>query len=80
MLKTACFLLHKQLTKEELVSILEHYFASKSFDAVREEFGSAYPDKEVPNTTMYRLVTKFRDTERVVACLQEGGGHYQHPL
>jgi hypothetical protein len=40
--------------------ILEHYFASKSFAAVREAFCSAYPDKEVPNkTTIHRLVTKL---------------------
>jgi hypothetical protein len=48
------------------VFILEHYFASKSFAAVREEFSSAYPDKEVPNkTTIQRLVTEFWDTGSV---------------
>jgi hypothetical protein len=48
------------------VFILEHYFASKSFAAVREAFSNAYPDKEVPNkTTIHRLVTTFRDTESV---------------
>jgi hypothetical protein len=31
------------------VFFLEHYFASKSLAAVRKAFGSAYPDKEVPN-------------------------------
>jgi hypothetical protein len=40
------------------VLILKHYFASKSFAAVREAFSIAYPDKEVPNkTTIHRLVT-----------------------
>jgi hypothetical protein len=33
------------------MSIFEHYFASKQFDAVREKFSNAYPDKEVPNKT-----------------------------
>jgi hypothetical protein len=43
--------------------VLEHYFALKSFAAVREAFSNAYPDKEVPNkTTVHRLVLKFRDT------------------
>jgi hypothetical protein len=48
------------------VIIFEHYFASKSFAAVREPVSNVYPDKEVPNkTTIYRLVTKFRDAGRV---------------
>jgi hypothetical protein len=46
------------------VFILENYFASKSFAAVREAFSNAYPDKEVPNkTTIHQLVTKFRAQE-----------------
>jgi hypothetical protein len=36
-------------SRAERVFILEHYFASKSFSAVRETFSNAYPDKEVPN-------------------------------
>jgi hypothetical protein len=49
-------------SRAERVFIIEHHFASKSFAAVREAFSNAYPDKEVPNkTTVYRLVTKFRD-------------------
>jgi hypothetical protein len=45
------------------VFIFEYYFTSKSFDAVREAFSNAYPDKDVPNkTTIHRLVTKFRWT------------------
>jgi hypothetical protein len=56
-------------TRAERVFILEHYFALKSFDAVREGFINAYPDKEVPNkTTIYRLVTQFWDTESVCLC------------
>jgi hypothetical protein len=47
-------------SRAERVFILEHYFASKSFAAVREAFSNAYSDKEVSNkTTIHRLV-KFR--------------------
>jgi hypothetical protein len=46
--------------------IPEHYFALKSFAAVREALSNVYPDNEVPNkTTMQRLVTKFRGTGSV---------------
>jgi hypothetical protein len=45
------------------VFIPEHYFASKSFAAVREEFTDTYPRQEVPNKKIHLLVTKFRDTE-----------------
>jgi hypothetical protein len=65
-------------SRAEHVFILENYFASKSFAAVREAFINAYPDKEVPNRTIHRLVTKFRDTGQVDACLREGDGHFQH--
>jgi hypothetical protein len=59
------------------VFILEHYFASKSFAAVREAFSNAYPEKEVPNKTTIRpLVTTFQ----MDACLPEGGGYFQHVL
>jgi hypothetical protein len=52
-------------SRAERVFILEHYFASKSSAAVREAFSNAYPDKEVPNEPVHRLVTKFRDTGSV---------------
>jgi hypothetical protein len=53
-------------SRAERVFILEHYFASKSFAAVREACNNANPDKEVPKkTTAHRLVTKFRDTGSV---------------
>jgi hypothetical protein len=53
-------------SRAERVFILEHHFASISFAAVSESFSNAYPDKELPNkTTIYRLVTKFRDTGSV---------------
>jgi hypothetical protein len=45
--------------------VLEHYFASKSFAALHEALSNVYPDKEVPNKTICRLVTKFRDTGNV---------------
>jgi hypothetical protein len=48
------------------LSNIEHYFAPKSFAAVREAFSNAYPDNKVPNkTTLHQTVTKFRDTGRV---------------
>jgi hypothetical protein len=48
--------------------ILEHYFLSKSFAAVREAFSIVYPDKDVPNkTTVHRLVTKFWTQEVFMA-------------
>jgi hypothetical protein len=64
-------------SRAECVFILEHYFASKSFAAVREGFSNAYPDKEVQNkTTIHRLVTTFRDTAKADACLRGGGGYF----
>jgi hypothetical protein len=54
------------ISRAESVFILEYYFTSLSFDAVREAFSNAYPDNEVPNkTTVHRLVIKFRDTGSV---------------
>jgi hypothetical protein len=45
-----------------------HYFASKSFAAVREAFRNAHPDSEVPyKTAVHRLVTKFQ----VNACVRK---------
>jgi hypothetical protein len=53
-------------SRAESVLILEHYFQSKWFAAVREAFSNAYPDKAVPNkTTIHRLVTTFWDTGSV---------------
>jgi hypothetical protein len=50
-------------SRAEPVSILEHYFASKSFEAVREAFSNVYNDEEVPNKiTIHRLVITFLDT------------------
>jgi hypothetical protein len=47
------------------VFVLEHYLASKSSAAVREAFSNAYPDEEVPNKTIHKVVTKFRNTGSV---------------
>jgi hypothetical protein len=33
-------------SRAERVFILEHYFASKSFVAIREAFSNAHPDKK----------------------------------
>jgi hypothetical protein len=49
-------------SRVERMLILEHHFASKSFADVPEAFSNAYSDKEVPNKTIHRLVTKFRET------------------
>jgi hypothetical protein len=50
------------------VFILEHYFASESFTAVREAFHNAYPDREVQNKkTIHRLVTKLGKQEIFVS-------------
>jgi hypothetical protein len=51
----------------ESVLILEYYFASKSFTAIREVFSNAYPDNEVQSKTMHHLATTFR-TQEVFFC------------
>jgi hypothetical protein len=53
------------------VFILEHYFASKSFAAVREAFNNAYPDKEEPNRTT--PTGKTISGHGKCLCLREGG-------
>jgi hypothetical protein len=50
-------------SRAERVFILEHYFTSKSFAAVREAFSNVYPDKKVPNKTVTHMVTYFRMQE-----------------
>jgi hypothetical protein len=35
----------------ECMSVLDHYFTSKSFAAVHEAFSSVYPDREAANKT-----------------------------
>jgi hypothetical protein len=65
-LRKSCSDANMEYSRAERVFILEHYFASKSFAAVREAFSNAYPDKEVQNkTTVHQMVTKLRDTGSV---------------
>jgi hypothetical protein len=51
-LRKSCAEANMVYSQAERVFILEHYFASNSFVAVREAFSNAYPDKEVPNKTI----------------------------
>jgi hypothetical protein len=65
-LRKGCAGANMVYSRAERVFILEHYFASKLYAAVREAFSNAYPDKEVPNkTTIHRLVIQFQDKEDV---------------
>jgi hypothetical protein len=65
-LRKSCAVANMVYSRSERVLILEHYFTSKSFAAVREAFSNAYPDKELLNkTTIHRLVTRFRNTGSV---------------
>jgi hypothetical protein len=41
--------------RAERMTILEHYFASKLFAAVREAFSSVYPEKK------YRILQQYTD-------------------
>jgi hypothetical protein len=50
-MRKSCADANMAYSRTESVFILEHCFASKSFAAIREAFGNAYPDKEVPNKT-----------------------------
>jgi hypothetical protein len=66
--RRSCAVANMVYSRAEGVFILERYFASKSFAAVREVFSNAYTDKEVPNKIIiHRLVTTFQDT--VSVCL-----------
>lgn len=57
------------------VFILEQCFVSKSFAAARESLSLAYLYKEIPNnTTVYPLVTKYRDKE-VFVCDKSSSSH-----
>jgi hypothetical protein len=55
-------------SRAERVFVLEDYFASKSFAAVRKIFITAYPYKEVPNMTIHLLEIKLRDTRSACLC------------
>jgi hypothetical protein len=61
-------------SRAECVFILEHYFTSKLFAAIREAFHNAYPDKEILNgATIHRLTTIFQDAGSVF-----NGKHVRH--
>jgi hypothetical protein len=65
-LRKSCAVANMMYSRAERVFILEHYFALKSFAAVREAFSNVYPDNEVPNKKIiHRLVTKFLYTGNV---------------
>jgi hypothetical protein len=56
----SCAGVNMAYSREERVSILVHYCASKSSAAVREAFSSACPDKEEQNEVkMHQRVTNF---------------------
>jgi hypothetical protein len=62
---------HTVYSRAVRVFIVQHYFSSQSFAAVREAFSNAYPDREVSlldETALHRLVTRFR----LHSCLPEG--------
>jgi hypothetical protein len=46
-LRKSCAGANMVYSRAERVFILEHYFISKSFAAIREAFSNAYPDNEV---------------------------------
>jgi hypothetical protein len=49
-------------SQEQRVFILEHYFASRSYARVADEFRWRYPDSAVPNnSTITRLIDGFRE-------------------
>jgi hypothetical protein len=61
-------------SQQERVFILERYFSSKSFVAVREAFHRVYPDKDIPNkATVNSLVKKFRECLRQETCSAADG-------
>jgi hypothetical protein len=56
-------------SRAERAFVLEHYFAWKSFAAVLEACGNAYPNKKVPSkATIHRVVTKIRKHRK---CLRQ---------
>lgn len=53
-------------SKDERVFIIESYFAYKSYERVKDEFRLKFPNSAVPNnTTITRLINKFRETGSV---------------
>ena len=53
-------------SKDERVFIIESYFAYKSYKRVKDKFRLKFPNSAVPNnTTITRLINKFRETGSV---------------
>jgi hypothetical protein len=49
-------------SQEQRVFIVEHYFASRSYARVPDEFRWEYPDSAVPNNlTITRIINRFRE-------------------
>jgi hypothetical protein len=57
-------------SQTECVFILEHYFASKLFAAVREAFSNVYPVNEVPNQFLTGNISGHRNCLSVTSALQ----------
>jgi hypothetical protein len=51
----------RMYSRAECAFVLEHYFTSELFAAVREAFSNVYPHKEVLNIIIHQHVTKFWD-------------------
>ncbi|KAJ8874175.1 hypothetical protein PR048_025017 [Dryococelus australis] len=50
-------------SQERRVFIVEHYFATRSYARVADEFRLRYPDTTVPNNaTITRLSNRFRES------------------
>ncbi|KAJ4452047.1 hypothetical protein ANN_03563 [Periplaneta americana] len=53
-------------SQEQRVFIVEHYFSSRSYARVVDEFRRNYPDVTVPNnSTITRLIARFSECESV---------------
>ncbi|KAL4084269.1 hypothetical protein QTP88_028094 [Uroleucon formosanum] len=53
-------------SQDQRVFIVEHYFASRSYACVVDEFRVKYPNVAVPNnSTITRLIARFRETGSV---------------
>jgi hypothetical protein len=49
-------------SQEQRVFSVEHYFASRSYARVVDEFRRKYPDAAVPNnSTITRIIARFRE-------------------
>ncbi|KAJ8885202.1 hypothetical protein PR048_011398 [Dryococelus australis] len=54
-------------SQEQRAFIVEHYFATRLYACVADEFRLRYPDAVVPNNaTITRLMNRFRESGSVV--------------